>query len=48
VKLENLRRLRELRPDVERVVTRNAAILGLNAALGFRPELTVTTAAVTL
>jgi GNAT superfamily N-acetyltransferase len=52
VKLENLRRLRELRPDVERVLTRNAArnaaILAVNAALGFRPERTVTTAVVTL
>jgi GNAT superfamily N-acetyltransferase len=48
VKLENLRRLRELRPDVERVVTRNAAqnaaILAVNAGLGFVPERTVTTA----
>jgi hypothetical protein len=47
-KLENLRRLRELRPDVERVVTRNAArnaaIVAANAALGFVPERTVTTA----
>jgi RimJ/RimL family protein N-acetyltransferase len=37
---------------VERVITRNAAenaaILAVNAALGFRRELTVTTAVVTL
>lgn len=51
-KAENLRRLRDLRPDVERVVTRNAtsnaAILAVNAALGFVPERTVTTAVVSL
>jgi GNAT superfamily N-acetyltransferase len=51
-KLENLRALRELRPDVERVSTRNAeqnaAIPAVNARIGFQRERTVTTAVLTL
>lgn len=50
VKLENLRRLREERGDVERVMTRNAeinaGILAVNARIGFVPVATLSTAVV--
>jgi hypothetical protein len=52
VKRENLRRLRELRPDVERVVTRNAeinaGIRAVNTRIGFVPLATLTTAVMCL
>lgn len=52
VKLENLRRLRRERPDVERIgtknATHNAAMLAVNGRLGFVPAVTLTTAVVRL
>jgi GNAT superfamily N-acetyltransferase len=52
VKLENLRRLREERPDVELVGTmnaeHNAAMRAVNTKLGFVPTITLTTAVVAL
>lgn len=52
VKLENLRRLRAERPDVEAIGTMNAelnhAMRAVNAKLGFVPVVTLTTAVVRL
>lgn len=52
VKLENLRRLRDERPDVELVGTmnaeHNAPMRSVNTKLGFVPTVTLTTAVVTL
>jgi GNAT superfamily N-acetyltransferase len=52
VKLENLRRLRDDRPDIELVGTMNAeenhAMRAVNTKLGFVPTLTLTSAVVTL
>jgi len=52
VKTENLRRIRELRPDLGRVVTRNAeinaAILAVNTRIGFSPVATLATAVISL
>jgi GNAT superfamily N-acetyltransferase len=52
LKLENLRRLREERPDVELVGTmnaeHNAAMRAVNTKLGFVPVITLTTALVRL
>ena len=52
VKSENLRRLREERPDVELVGTMNAehnhAMRAVNTKLGFVPTITLTTTVVTL
>jgi GNAT superfamily N-acetyltransferase len=52
VKLENLRRLRDDRPDVELVGTMNAevnhAMRAVNTKLGFVPTVTLTSAVVTL
>ncbi|HZQ81145.1 MAG TPA: GNAT family N-acetyltransferase [Gaiellaceae bacterium] len=52
VKLENLRRVREARPDVERVGTMNAehnhAMRAVNTKLGFVPTVYLTTAVVEL